>query len=340
MARELEIIAKIRERARKTNDLRVGIGDDAAVLEHDGATDLIVCCDLSVEGVHFRLDWTTPRLAGRKALAVTLSDVAAMGGRAHFAMISIAVPPSRDASDASLAGEVMQGIFEVAEATDVTVIGGDTSSSPSALFIDTIALGMCAKGSAVTRRGARPGDRIYVTGSLGGSKLGLLLLEHGHRLKENNVGESDSESWIQEAIRRHLQPEPRLSCGRMLGEGHLATAMIDVSDGLSSDLTHILTESQCAAVISADLLPIADCVNNLSTTDAAIQLLALALHGGEEYELLFTAPAEKEPDIMALAAALDLRMTHIGDITTGRGLRLEHEGRVAPVVPSGYEHEL
>ena len=340
MARELEIISRIRKRAGKTSDLSVGIGDDAAVIAHDGATDLIACCDLSVEGVHFRLDWMTPRLAGRKALAVTLSDVAAMGGRARFAMVGIAVPPTRGELDATLADEVMQGIFAVAEANDVAVIGGDTSSSPSTLFIDTIALGICAKGRAVTRGGAMPGDRIYVTGSLGGSKLGLLLLERGHRLSEIKDGAADFESWIQEAIRRHLQPTPRLSYGEVLGERGLATAMIDISDGLSSDLSHILTESQCGAILSADLLPIADCVNRLSTDDATIQPHPLALHGGEEYELLFTAPAENEPDIMALAATLDLRVTHIGRITTGQGAGLEHQGRVEPVEPSGYEHAL
>lgn len=334
---ESEIISKIRRRARPSSNVALGIGDDAAVIEHDGATDLLACSDVSVEGVHFRLDWTTPRLAGRKALAVTLSDVAAMGGKARFALISLAVPHS---ADASLADEVMQGVFDVADESEVAVIGGDTSSSPSGLFIDTVAIGECAQGAAIRRSGARAGDLICVTGALGASRLGLLLLERGYRLKAIEEKSSGDEALIQEAIRKHLQPEPRLAFGRAIGERRLATAMIDISDGLSTDLWHILEESHRGAVLYAEHLPIARCANELSSQAFGFDPLHCALHGGEEYELLFTVPEENQKEVTELAAALDLKVSAIGRITEGEGLMLEHQGRRERLAPSGYEHQI
>lgn len=339
MPKESEIISHIRRKARAVEDVITGIGDDAAVIKHTGDTDLLACCDVSVEGVHFRSDWTSADLIGRKALAVTLSDVAAMGGTPRFAMVSMALP---QASPEGLADDLMQGIFCLAEASEVAIIGGDTSSSPDSLFIDTSVIGECAKGQAITRGGAAVGDLIFVTGSLGASALGLLLLEQGHRLRDSADGEvwEAFEAARQQAIKKHLLPEPRLRFGKTLGVCGLATAMIDVSDGLSTDLSHILEESDCGATIGAELLPIDSSLRKLSRVMPEINLLNLVLHSGEEYELLFTARSENQRAITEIAAALKLPVKVIGRITQGRQSHLEREGKVELLLPSGYEHKI
>ncbi|HKG99035.1 MAG TPA: thiamine-phosphate kinase, partial [Pyrinomonadaceae bacterium] len=286
MPNELEIISRIRSRARPSRDLVVGIGDDAAVIKTARARDLIVCCDLMVEGVHFRIGWSEPELIGRKALAVTLSDVAAMGGAAKFAMASIALPHHLSPQ---FIEEIFRGMFDLADSCDISIIGGDTSSSRDSLFIDTIAIGECAEGRAIERRGAEAGNGIYVTGTLGASALGLLLLEQGLRLSEASESAGQAGRLRREALSKQLAPEPRLTAGRLIGEQELATAMIDISDGLSTDLTHILEESRCGAIIHEEAIPVAECVRGLSS-ELKIDPLSLALHSGEEYELLFTAP--------------------------------------------------
>ena len=332
MPTEGDIISRIRGRARRGRRVLVGIGDDAAVVSFDPNSDLIACCDLVVEGVHFRAGWAAPNLLGHKALAVTLSDVAAMGGTARFAMISIALPPS---TKSEFVDELFRGIIDLADRYEISIIGGDTSGSPGPLFLDTSVIGECARGRAVTRAGAQPGDIIYVTGDLGASALGLHLLEAGHRLDEE-PGDSDRRL----ALLKHLAPEPRLKLGQAIGEAGLATAMIDISDGLSTDLWHILEESGCGAVIRASAIPIAGCVASLALEDSGIDALNLALHGGEEYELLFTAPRESEPQLVELSTSYGLAITAIGETLAGSGLRLEHANGVESVVPLGHEHRI
>lgn len=330
MPGEAEIISRIRQRARAIDQVLVGIGDDAAVLKRGGATDLIACCDLMVEGVHFRREWAAPRLIGHKALAVTLSDVAAMGGVARFAMTSIAMP---HALSPGFIEELLEGIFELADSSDVTIIGGDTSSSVDSLFIDTSVIGECATGRAVTRKGAKVGNAIYVTGALGASMLGLLLLERGFRL----AGSTESDA-RREALMKHLAPEPRLKIGQAIGERGLATAMIDISDGLSTDLWHLLDESDCGAMIKADAIPLAGCVRSLATSDLEIEPLKLALHGGEEYELLFTSSHENHDRVAELSEEFGVSITMIGHIVADKGLQLERDGSLEAILPSGYEH--
>ncbi|HWP43360.1 MAG TPA: thiamine-phosphate kinase, partial [Blastocatellia bacterium] len=329
MPSESEIISQIRARASQAGRVKVGIGDDAAVIATQGETDLITCCDLMVEGVHFRSEWSSPSLIGRKALAVTLSDIAAMGGVARFALVSLALPEktSRDFVDG-----LFSGLFEMADACSVSIIGGDTSSSPDSLFIDTVALGECARGRAVTRRGAKPGDRLFVTGALGASAFGLSLLERGARL-DRDAGDK----LRREALLKHLAPEPRLAAGRALAEAGIATSMIDISDGLSTDLWHILDESDCGAVIRAGQIPLADC---LLSPGGGLQEdpLRLAISSGEEYELLFTARAEHGPRLLDLSGSLGIRLTEIGEIVAEKSLRIDIDGSLEDLKPSGYEH--
>lgn len=309
----------------------MGIGDDAAVASLPGGRDLIACCDLMVEGVHFRTEWTKPRLLGRKALAVNLSDIAAMGGLPRFAMISIAIPHK---CSSEFIDELFAGLFELADASAISIIGGDTSSSRDSLFIDVSVIGECESGKAITRRGAKIGDRIYVSGALGASALGLSLLEDGFRL-EDSKDRSDAR---QQAISKHLAPEPRLKLGRALGEAGLATSMIDISDGLSTDLWHVLDESNCGAVISAGAIPIAACVRSVAAVEPGRDPLKLALNGGEEYELLFTCPRENQPGVVALCDSLGVAITAIGDIVAEKRLQLELNGMLETLKPLGYQH--
>lgn len=334
MPAESEIVSRLRNIARITDEVVVGIGDDAAVIRAAGGKDLIACCDLMVEGVHFRSEWTPPRLLGRKALAVNLSDVAAMGAIPKFAMISLAVPP---AFGSDFIDELFKGLFELANASGVSIIGGDTSSSRDSLFIDVSVIGECETGRAVTRQGANIGDTIYVSGSLGASALGLLLLEGGFRLDDSKEA---SDATGLRAVLKHLAPEPQLELGRALGEAGLATAMIDISDGLSSDMRHIIDESGCGAIIHAEAIPIADCVNSIAANKSGTDPLRLALHGGEEYELLFTVRPEDRQRIAELSTASGVALTAVGEIVESGGLQLEREGALEPVQAIGYEHRI
>jgi thiamine-monophosphate kinase len=342
MPGELEIIARLRARVPARAGVRVGIGDDAAVLESGGARDWLACSDLMTEGVHFRREWSLPRLLGHKALAVTLSDIAAMGGVARYAMVSVALPRTLSAV---FIEALFDGLLAYAEANGVTIIGGDTSSSTDSLFIDTIALGECEAGRAVRRNGARAGDNIYVTGALGDAAAGLLLLERGHRLTGDlgDGAEGNDEGVMKRARTRamlkHLAPAPHLALGRAIGERGLATAMIDVSDGLSTDLAHILDESRVGATVRAEALPIAAAAALLAD-ELKAEPLALALHGGEEYELLLTAPPEHHARIVELSAEFAVPITAIGEITANGRLQLERGGALEALKPAGYEHSI
>jgi thiamine-monophosphate kinase len=330
MPRESEIISRLRKLARVGDEVLVGIGDDAAVIKGQSGKDLIVCCDLMVEGVHFRTEWTSPGILGRKALAVSLSDIAAMGGVPKFGMVSIALP--RDCSSEFI-DELFGGLLEFAVACGVSIIGGDTSSSRDSLFIDVSVIGECESGTAVTRRGANIGDTVYVSGSLGASALGLSLLEEGFRIDDSKSSDARSK-----AVLKHLAPEPRLKLGRALGEARLATAMIDISDGLSTDLWHILDESDCGAMINGAAIPIAECVRSIASEARGIDPLTLALNGGEEYELLFTCLRENNPQVVALCDSLGVPVTAIGNIVAEKSLQLELYGVRKTLSPLGYQH--
>ena len=336
MPGELEIISRIRALARspigEQSGVKVGIGDDAAVLETGGARDWLACTDLMVEGVHFRREWSPPRLLGRKALAVTLSDIAAMGGIPRYAMVSVALPHTLTPG---FIEQFFDGLLEYAAAEGVAIIGGDTSSSADSLFIDTIGLGDCEAGKAVRRCGARAGDIIYVTGSLGASAAGLALLERGYRIEE---GEVDGRARA-EAVTKHLSPDPHLGLARAIGERGLATSMIDVSDGLSTDLMHLLEESGCGALVRAEAVPVAGAAEVLAD-DLGSRPLTLALSSGEEYELLFTARNEDQVRIRELATEFDTSITAVGEVLSGRGIVLERDGAQETLKASGFEHRI
>jgi thiamine-monophosphate kinase len=351
MPSESEIIAWIRDRAgsdriRKLSRMIglkpqagsgvvVGLGDDAAAFRATSGFDLLVCSDLSVEGVHFRTDWSSPEQIGYKGLAVTVSDVAAMGGHPIYALLNLALPKDKPEDFFKM---LFSGIFELADKLGLRVIGGDTSSSPGPVFLDSMVIGECLEGAAVTRSGAKAGDLIFVTGTLGASALGLRLLQ------QSLVSSAENDkvpTWVRDhAIARHLKPEPLVNAGHAIGAAGLATSMIDISDGLSTDLSHILTESGQGAMLLAEAIPISEGV--LAARDAGIEIdpLALALSSGEEYELLFTARPENRALLEDLVDSVGSRASCIGEIVADHGLKLHRDGVTEEIRVTGYEHSM
>ena len=272
MKSEFEFIEAIRRRY----DLRK-IGDDCAVLPKDKQNDLVITTDLLIEDIDFRLHWTTPEFLGHKALAVSLSDVAAMGAKPVWAMLSVGVPARVWETD--FVEKFYDGWFALASKFGVELVGGDVSRTPDKIVIDSIVAGETKKGKAILRSGAKVGDLIFVSGALGGAAGGLNLLESGKRL------DSDDQSGRKNLLLKQLQPFPRISDGEFLGKIP-ATSMIDLSDGLSGDLAHICRASQTGAKIFAEQIPFDK--NLFAVADSPAEKLKFALHGGEDYELLFT----------------------------------------------------
>jgi thiamine-monophosphate kinase len=270
---------------------------------------------------------------GHKALAVSLSDIAAMGARPRWSLISLGVPS--DVWETGFTDHFYSGLFELANRYDVQLIGGDTSHTEEKIVIDSIVLGECSSGQAVKRSGAKPGDQIFVTGSLGAAAAGLRLVERGAHLPEKSFEDEDSQK-LDHVLLRQLRPEPRVGWGIVLGDEKLATAMIDISDGLSSDLNHLCFASGVGALIDSSLLPIDHQIVELCGR-RALDPLQLALHGGEDFELLFTVSAA---DAARLPRRVDgAPITRIGEIRTNdEGVRISEGARVWELNPGGWKH--
>ena len=322
---EKALIAQVRRRVGAATNpaVQTGIGDDCAVLRllsrgKKNERDTLVTTDFTLEGIHFRRDWHSPESIGHRCLARGLSDIAAMGGEPMAAFLSLALP--RRLSQ-SWVGRFARSFISLAERYGVTLAGGDTAESPNGVFADVVVLGTAPNGTAVLRSGARPGDRIYVSGELGGSAAAVSQMRKNPRRKLNP----------QEYL-RHFFPEPRIELGRILREKGLASAMIDTSDGLSTDLAHICEISGVGAELQAEAIPRARVGKPLRGVD-----LQFALHGGEDYELLFTAPRRKRVPSRIAGVAI----TQIGHITNGRGSKifLMNRGGVGyELQPEGWEH--
>jgi thiamine-monophosphate kinase len=314
--KELFLIDKIRQRADKPpgrvrQGLRLGIGDDAAILGALPATqELLITTDLLVESAHFERRWHPPGALGHKVLARGLSDIAAMGGRPRWALLSLCLP---DWVTAAWKKHFFNGLFDLAGKNGVALIGGDLAHSER-FTADIVVLGECPRGRSLRRSAAKTGDRIYVSGLLGGSALGLERLQAGRS------------RFSDPAVRRHLLPTPRLALGQYLSRQPGVHAALDLSDGLSIDLFRLTKESGVGAEIRAADLP----VFPGATLDQA-------LHGGEDYELLFTCDARPRlPQSMG-----GVRLTPIGVITRGKRLVLVGaDGRRRTLPVKGFEHDL
>jgi thiamine-monophosphate kinase len=332
---EFAFINRIRERVQQSHvpmtELSLGIGDDTAVFQPRPGRELLITTDLLVEDVDFKLAYAVPRWLGHKVLAVSLSDIAAMGGTPRYAMLTLAIPANLQAE--SFWEEFFDGYFELAESCGVVLIGGDISATQHGLALDSWVLGDCTAGRAIRRSGARVGDGVYVTGWLGASAAGLQLLLHGARVDAMNS------SLEQQAIRSHLRPDARSEFGRQLGERGLAHALIDVSDGLAQDLGHLCEASQVSAVIDQAIVPVAKELELLTKDkDAAFQL---AVRGGEDYELLFTADTNAEAELQRLAQACALPLTRVGEVMASdpqAKVLLRTDTAIQPLNARGYDH--
>ena len=339
MQSEFDFIKRIRDQAAKASapDLVLGIGDDAAILREREDRETLVTVDLLVEAVDFRLEYAPPRRLGHRALAVSLSDIAAMGGAPAFSLLTLGIPKQFQITNTGsqiFFEEFFTGYFALAEKHSVNLIGGDISSTPDHMTIDSIVIGHCEAGKAVRRGGAKIGDAIYLTGAVGASAAGLRLLLDGARVNENE------DSLAQSALRAHLRPEPRIAFGRLIGGRGLAHSMIDISDGLAQDLARICEESGVTAIVDFDSLPVADEVGLISTEPEAA--FEFAIYGGEDFELLLAANRDVEGELLDIAAGCDLKLSRIGEIIPeDRGrpdLLLRHGGEVKPLSIRGFDH--
>ena len=324
---EFEFIDSIRRR------FGAGIGDDAAVIRTSAEKEIVITADLLVEDIDFRRTTAPALLLGHKALTVSLSDIAAMGARPRWSLISIGVPD--DVWQTEFVDQFYEGLGSLASRYDVQLIGGDTSRTNEKIVIDSIVLGEANAGKAVNRVGAQPGDQIFVTGSLGGAAAGLRLIERGAHLAEQNIADEDSQK-IDHVLLRQLRPDARVGWGMVLGEERLATSMIDISDGLSSDLNHLCTASGVGALIESSMLPIDHQVVELCGR-RALDPLQLALHGGEDFELLFTVRAG---DVARLPRRVDgVGITRIGEVVDHTdGVKISEGSRVWELNPGGWKH--
>ena len=304
---ESDLIAHFRKRTRTDHPaIEIGPGDDAAVLRLLGTDRFVVTVDLLTDHVDFELEKVDPRRVGHKALAVNLSDLAAMAARPMGVVVAVALP---EKGGQRLAEELVEGMLPLAERFDSPIVGGDTNSWPGPLAISITAFGTVTEHGPLTRSGAKPGDRILVTGRLGGSILG-----------------------------HHLDFIPRVDEALLLNERYDLHAGIDISDGLSTDLNHLCEESGCGAVVQLASIPISDAAREKQSKGGGTAL-DCALHDGEDFELLLAVPPAEAEKLLADQPLGDVLLTEIGHFTEGSGLQtLDRSGKLEPLPPRGWEH--
>jgi len=312
---ERALVAHLRSRIPQGPGVVLGVGDDAAVIETGPLT--LVTADSLIEGVHFRREWSPPRLLGRKALTVNLSDIAAMAGVPRYATVSLCLPPD---VPMKFVDGLYDGLLERGAEAGVSIVGGNVSASWAELVIDITLIG---SGDRILRRsGAVPGDLAVVTGTLGAAAAGLRLLVQGARLTEDGFLEStgvwtdSSADAVTRCLRAQLDPSPPLALTRALSEQELVHAAMDLSDGLSGDLPLICQESGLACILDRKAVPVDPAAASLERArggDAA----DLALHGGEDYQFLFAIPPDRMDGLKDLAVVWDLPLTIVGEFTEG-----------------------
>lgn len=325
---EAGIIERVQEKYSKVLSpfVKKGIGDDCAVLETPEDTLVLVTTDTLFEGVHFTAKTLSAEDLGWKSLAVNISDIAAMGGTPTAAFLSMAI--SQD-TEVVFVESFLAGFNALAKETSVVLAGGDTVQSPSAAVITITLVGHCRKGRVVYRSGAQVGDDIWVTGPLGNAGAGLFLL----------LGEDPSDHGGYESlVEAHKRPKPRLDAGKALGEKRLATAMIDVSDGIAKDLCHICHESHIGALLQGSSIPMSEQIVRLAAQKDK-DPMDWALNSGEDYELLFTASANNRKPVEALTRAiLGIPAVRIGTIINGGGVKIQTATGVSDLPSGGYSH--
>ena len=306
----------------------VGIGDDVAVLQASNRY-LLATCDIQVEGVHFLEEKITPYQLGRKVVAINVSDIAAMGGLPRYLLVSLVLPKE---TEVEWVDGLYEGMREECARWGAEIVGGNMAHSPDGIIVDLFLLGEVEPEHLLRRSGARVGDRVLVTGTLGDSAAGLALLLH----PEATCPDVHREF----VLRRHLTPTPRLAEGRAIGRSGLATAAIDVSDGLASDIGHICEMSRVGVRLWADALPISDAARAVAEALGA-STLEWALFGGEDYELLFTAPADRAEELARrVEEETGTPVSVIGDVVPPEeGMTLRRaDGTTVPLQKGGWDH--
>jgi thiamine-monophosphate kinase len=327
---ELTLIDLIRQRSsyRDDNQVALGIGDDCGILRPAKGCEILVTTDFSLEGRHFLRDRHPAQSVGHRCLTRGLSDLAAMGASPMAAFLSLALPSRMLSTESGLrwVDRFFAGFHRLGNLYKVTLAGGDTSESPTGLILaDIVLVGSAPRGRSLRRSGGRAGDILYVTGALGGASAELAHVLAGRRLSRLTEIEGHP----------HLFPQPRLTIGKELVRRQLATAALDISDGLSTDLAHLCEASNLHAELDQSTLPIHPLARRLPPEQA----LQAALHGGEDYELLFAAP----PSVRIPKAIAGVPLTRIGMLKAATPKQplitlLEPDGRRRPLEPEGWRH--
>jgi len=330
---ERALIARIKARVSMPSWVVIGPGDDAAVIQPERGAFDVLTTDAQVEGVHFDRRFVPADAIGHRALAVNLSDLAAMGASPRAALLSLVLPPSLDVGDFE---QLVDGVLAVAASYRVTLIGGNITQTDGPLTVDITAIGSAKPRKILTRAGARPGDEVYVTGTLGEAAIGLQRLQAAVRTgpaspKLDEGGPSDP------SVVRYLRPQPRVRAGMLLGRNRAASSCMDVSDGLADCVRQVAEASGVGITLDADRIPIPDEVREAQVRRGR-DPLEPALSGGDDYELFFTVRPAHRGRLRAVCQHLgDLPITRIGVVTKGQELLVRGEDGTRPL-PTGYEH--
>lgn len=314
---EFQLIRQFFDRPPVDASVRVGVGDDGAVLRPQAGRDLVSVIDTLVEGVHFPAN-LAPAAVGYRAVAVNLSDIAAMGARPRWMTLALTLD---DADEAWLRG-FAAGLFAAADEYGVSLVGGDTTRGRQKVISIQIS-GDVTPGKVLCRSGAAPGERLFVSGTLGDAAAGLAILCQ-------DEGGSDRNDYLQN---RFSRPSARVRLGQALAG--LASAAIDISDGLYADIARLLDKSGTSGVIETSSIPLSTQLRSFCGDDAALKF---ALAGGDDYELCFTVAADAEATVKALAEELGVMLTCIGELGVGQGLTCTRRGRRMDYVNEGYRH--
>ena len=316
---EHALIARVRERAAQTpsaSTIIIGIGDDAAVIEPARGELDVITTDALVEHVHFRRDWTAARSIGAKAVAVNLSDLAAMGATPRAILLSLILPADLPVADFDA---LIDGAVAEAGAAGASLVGGNISKSPGPLVIDVTAVGSVGRRRVMSRSGGRPGDELYLTGTIGGAAAGLAILQSG----ADRAALSAAELAL---VERHERPSARVRCGRLAGAGRLASACMDLSDGLADAARQMATASGTGVVIDADAVPLA-LGADVWLGKGGHDPVEAAVSGGEDYELLFAVSRRRRRGFeAAMRRCKPVGITRVGRLTREKDLVLERAG--------------
>jgi thiamine-monophosphate kinase len=348
---EVEFLRGVRQLLGEAGGrVRLGIGDDAAVIDCPPGRSLVLTCDASVEGRHFRREWLSPHEIGERAVRCALSDLAAMGAEPAAILLTLIISPDEDAA---LAQGLIEGGAQAAETFGARLAGGETVGREGPLELDVVATGFVEPGRELTRSGACPGDVVMVSGTLGDSAAGLAALTGTWDAVAGSAGTlagsggSRRRSWdrahpcahaVEAVIARYKRPEPRLALGQLLGRSDAVHAAIDISDGLARDAGHLAEQSGVAIVLHTETIPLSTECRTLAE-HLGLDPLPWALTGGEDFELLFCVRSDAAPAIARLAHdSLGLPLTTIGEVTEGHGVCVMHpDGTDLPLRQGGWD---